>query len=487
MEPWLWISMGLIVAFLLILALSLRTNRADITTRMGGRMSRMGGLAFRAALRRVKYALRQAVSNRQRRKELKNEYTLKTAEEAAQVMGQMKGVFMKIGQIVSFAHDAIGDDAQQALRSLQQSAPPMSFELARTVIEKELGQPLDALFDDVDDVPLAAASIGQVHRARLKSGEEVVLKIQYPGVDEAISNDLRFAGGLIAMIDAIYPNADGKAVVAELKERLEDELNYELELKNQQLFAELWDGHPLVHIPKVYPEFSSRRVLCQEYVSGLSFYDFLEVATEAEKQTAVFVLNDFVFDSMHRYHLFNGDPHPGNYIFHPDGQVTFLDFGCVKFFESDFIGHLQGLNRAIVEDDLERFEHYVRELAIVLPGRPYDQEFLWSFFQYHAAPFATDEVFTFSPEYLAQARDVMNPKDLRKLNLPPDLIFFNRITFGLNAIFQQLGASANFHQLYRRYTFPTENGGPAVALVRHDLQERFISAKPAPVPRPNRS
>ena len=286
------------------------------------------------------------------------------------------------------------------------------------------------------------------------------------------------------MIDAIYPNADGKAVVAELRERLADECNYELELKNQAQFAELWEGHPLVHIPKVYPEFSSRKVLCQEYVDGLGFYDFLEVATETEKRTAVFVLNDFVFDSMHRYHLFNGDPHPGNYLFHHDGRVTFLDFGCVKFFEADFIAQLQGLNRAIVEQDMDAFERYVRSLSIVLPGRPYDQDFLWSFFEYHAAPFTKDEVFTFTPEYIAQARSVMNPKDLRKLNLPPDLLFFNRITFGLNAIFQQLGASANFHQLYRRYTFPGENREPAVALVRNDLAERFVSAHAEPVTRP---
>ena len=402
MEPWLWILIGVVVTLIVAIILSLRTNHAQITTRMGGRMSRISGLAIRAGIRRATYGLRQLVANRKRRQELKNEYTLKTAEEAAQVMGQMKGVFMKIGQIVSFAHDAIGEDAQEALRSLQKAAPPMSFDLARSVIESELGQPLATCFDWVDEIPLAAASIGQVHRARLTNGDEVVLKVQYPGVAEAITNDLRFAGGLIAMIDAIYPNADGKAVVAELRERLADECNYELELKNQAQFARLWEGHPLVHIPKVYPEFSSRKVLCQEYVDGLGFYDFLEVATETEKRTAVFVLNDFVFDSMHRYHLFNGDPHPGNYLFHHDGRVTFLDFGCVKFFEADFIAQLQGLNRAIVEQDMEAFERYVRSLSIVLPGRPYDQDFRWSFFEYHAAPFAKDEVFTFTPEYIAE-------------------------------------------------------------------------------------
>jgi predicted unusual protein kinase regulating ubiquinone biosynthesis (AarF/ABC1/UbiB family) len=486
MDWWLWVLLVLSALISLYLGFALRSNRANITTRMGGRVSRVGGLAFRASIRRLRYAVRQIFSNRRRRRELKKEFSLKTAEEAAQVMGQMKGVFMKIGQIVSFAHDAIDESAQEALRSLQQGAPPMSFDLFRGVVEAELGQSLETLFDSVDETPLAAASIGQVHRAKLKEGHEVVLKVQYPGVDEAITNDLRFARGIISMIDAIYPNADGKAVVAELKERLSDELNYELELQNQALFADLWKGHPLVHIPKVYPAYSSRRVLCQEFVEGLNFYDFLEVATKREKEVAVYVLNDFVFDSMHRFHVFNGDPHPGNYIFHSDGRVTFLDFGCVKFFDGAFINHLQGLNRSIVEKDMTSFEHYIRALDIVLPGRPYDQEFLWSFFEYHAAPFAQDAVFSFSPEYLSKARDVMNPKDLRKLNLPPNLLFFNRITFGLNAIFQKLDASANFHQLYRRYTFPKENRGPAVALVRDDLSERFTSAEAAPVTGPPR-
>jgi predicted unusual protein kinase regulating ubiquinone biosynthesis (AarF/ABC1/UbiB family) len=184
---------------------------------------------------------------------------------------------------------------------------------------------------------------------------------------------------------------------------------------------------------------------------------------------------------MHRFHLFNGDPHPGNYIFHADGRISFLDFGCVKFFESAFIADLQGLNRSIVEEDKTAFRNYVHKLGIVLPGRPFDEDFTWGFFAYHAAPFAKDEVFTFTPEYVGEAKNVMNPKDMRKLNLPPDLLFFNRITFGLNAIFQKLGASANFHQLYRRYTFPEENRDPAVALRRDDLRSEYRQAAPRPV------
>lgn len=459
-------------------------QRRTLPGGMTRRGFKVGTLAFQALVRRGVYGLRKAGASRERRRELSQQCTLKTAQEAAEVMGQMKGVFMKLGQIVSFADDALGSDAQAALRTLQQDAPPMSFELVRGVVESELGATLESLFDHFEATPLAAASIGQVHRARLKDGTEVVLKVQYPGVAEAIESDLKFAGGIVAMVNAIYPNADGKAVVRELKERVKEELNYELELENQALFAALWREHPLICIPEVYRAFSTRRVLCQEYVDGLSFYNFLEVATAAEKELAVFVLNDFVFDSMHRHHLFNGDPHPGNYLFHSDGRVTFLDFGCVKFFEGTFIRDLQQMNRAIVEEDRAGFEASVRTLGIVLPGKAFDEAFLWRFFGYHAAPFAQDRVFAFSAEYIAEAKKVMNPKDLRKLNLPPELLFFNRITFGLNAIFQKLGATANFHQLYRRYTFPDERGLPAVALRMDDLPPKFLEATPQPVKRP---
>lgn len=473
---------------LLLYWLANRTNEAGISTGMASRASQMGGLLTRNFRRRMYLRVRGLIATRERKKQLEHEYHLKSAEEAAEVMGNMKGVFMKLGQIVSFAKDTLPEPAQQALRGLQQDAPPMSFELARGVVEEELGADVGKFFKHVDEEPLAAASIGQVHRARLKDGTQVVLKIQYPGVDAAIENDLKFSGRLAAIINLVHKNADAKAIVAELKERLRDELDYRVELKNQQLFYDLWQGHPLIRIPKVYPEVSRKRVLCQEYKRGLSFYDFLEVANAREKQLAVMVLNDFVFDSMHIHHVFNGDPHPGNYIFHEDGGITFLDFGCVKHFEPGFIGKLQAMNRSIIAEDLEAFEALIRDLELVLPGRPLDIDFLWEFFAYHSAPFREDREFAFTQEWVQQAGEVMNPKDLQKLNLPPDLVFFNRITFGLNSIFQKLGASANWHRLYRRYLFEEENVPPALHHVGVELPERFLSAKqvidPKPEPRP---
>jgi len=462
---------------------SRRKSAAGINTSMSARAAQVGGLAGKVMLRKMWLRLRMLVASRRRKKELREAHHLKSAEEAAALMGNMKGVFMKLGQIVSFANDALPDSAKQALQGLQQDAPPMEWEVAREVIEAELGGDLANHFARVDEEPIAAASIGQVHRARLKDGTEVVLKVQYPGVDTAIEKDLKLTGGLAAMVGGLYPNSDAKAIVEELRQRMLEEVDYTKEAANQALFCRLWEGHPLIRIPRVYPELSRKKVLVQDFVRGLSYYDFLEAANDVERDRAVYVLNDFVFDSLHRFHVFNGDPHPGNYLFHEDGGITFLDFGCIRFFDAPFMHQLQSFNRAIVNQDRDAFDASMHELKLILPGKPYDRDFCWEFFQYHAAPFAHDREFPFTEEYLAEARKVMNPIKLRKLNLPPELVFFNRITFGLNAIFQQLGASANWHRIYRRYLFPDEKAPPSLALHGVELPDKFMVADKRPVTR----
>jgi predicted unusual protein kinase regulating ubiquinone biosynthesis (AarF/ABC1/UbiB family) len=359
------------------------------------------------------------------------------------------------------------------MRSLQQSAPPMDFTLVRGVLEEELGD-LARHFKHVEEEPIASASIGQVHRARLLDGTRVVLKVQYPGVDRAIESDLAMTQGISAMVGTFFRNLDAASVVAELKDRVREELDYRRELENQALFGRIWQGHPLIRVPAVFPAHSSKRVLCQEYARGLSFYDFLEQSTERERRLAVYVLHDFVFDSMFMHRVFNGDPHPGNYLFQEDGGITFLDFGCVKRFPTHFVRELQGLSRAIAEDDRERFDELAQSMKVVLPGRPYDRDLLWDFFGYHGEPFARDEHFTFTSEWIAKARAVMDQKTLAQINLPPDLLFFNRITFGLNAIFHKLGASDNFHRLYRRYMYEEEAHPPALAKAGVELPERFL-------------
>ena len=426
--------------------------------------------------RHLAFRLRILMTNRSRRRELRAQYHLRRAEEVAALMGNMKGVLMKLGQILSFAADSMPEPAKQALRALQQQAPPMDFSLVGQVLKEELSAEARAEFRHIDKQPMAAASIGQVHRGRLRGGRRVAIKVQYPGIEAAIESDLKMSSRLIAMVKMMFPYADAAPVVEELKARLREELDYRQELRNQAHFSKIWQGHPYIRIPAVFESFSARRVLCQELRRGLSFYDFLEQADRQQRRFAALVLHDFVFDSMHRFGIFNGDPHPGNYLFEVGGVVTFLDFGCVKYFAPEFLEQVHKLNRAIVERDMGAFDHYVHELGIVLPGASYDREFTWDFFSYHAAPFAEDRVFEFSRDYVARAGKVMSFSNLKRLNLPPDMLLLNRITFGLNAIFARLGAAINCHRLYRRYLYPEENLPPALSTVGVELGGNFSSA-----------
>jgi len=452
---------------------------AGLPTTMRGRSSQLGLFILRAGLRRAWLSLQSALSTRSQQQALRERYQMQVAEEATKTMGNMKGAFMKLGQILSFAAEVVPENARQALGKLQMDVAPMAFSLARSVIEEDLGRPLEQIFARFDEHPIAAASIGQVHRAQLASGEEVAVKVQYPGVGAAIAADLKASRGLAAMVAAMNQNIDAHGVVDEIKARLAEELDYAQELRHQTLFHELWQGHPLIRVPKPYPELSGTRVLTQEYFRGLSFERFLRVATPGEKRLAVYVIHDFVFDSMYGYGVFNGDPHPGNYLFQEDGGVVFLDFGCVKRFPPGFLASLSALNRALIEGDRAAFMALLVEMQVVLPGKEHDPDELWAFFSYHTEPFRTDQVFTFTKSWVAEAFSVMDPTKQTRINLPRDFVFLNRITFGLNSILLMLGASENFHRMHRRYHYPAEGRGPALAQLGVALPERFL-----PVPKP---
>ena len=447
-----------------------RRNEAGIPT--SGRGLMIGRFLGRRLLRKAWLRARMAIASRRRKQELAARAGVRSAEEAVALLGGMKGVFMKVGQIVSFAHDALPEQAKGMLQGLQKDAPPMAFDLVRRVIESELGGDLARHFKAVEEAPLAAASIGQVHRARLKSGADVVVKVQYPGVDAAIEADLIALGRMGAVIARLNPAFDADAVLAELGARIQDELDYRLEGRSQALFRRLWEGHPLIRVPRVFAEQTTRRVLTSEHVLGFGFYDFLREANERDRRTASATIHDFVFDSMFCHLVYNGDPHPGNYLFHEDGAVTFIDFGCVKRFAPGSMENIKTFFRAIIEGDRETHDRYVPILGLVRPGRDWDHDNMWAHWRYHLEPYWSDE-FTFTPEYLARGREVMAPRNTRDMNLPADLLFFTRITFGLNAIAQQLGSSGAFHQSARRHFYPDDEAVSALGLVGVELPERF--------------
>jgi predicted unusual protein kinase regulating ubiquinone biosynthesis (AarF/ABC1/UbiB family) len=475
MLAWLLGALGLfaLLGYAALERVAARRNAAGLTTSLPSRGSQIGRLLTRSFGRRLLLSLRAALATREAKRKLRERYHMQVAEEATAMMGNMKGAFMKLGQILSFATEVIPENARSALARLQMEAPPMSFAIARGVVEADLGGDLGKWFRSFEEEPIAAASIGQVHRAKLRDGSEVAVKVQYPGVADAIDNDLMAGRGLAAMLRAFNRTIDAQGVIDEIRERLREELDYRRELENQQLFGRLWQGHPRIRIPRVYPQLSSAHVLTQEYCRGLRWEDFLAQASPQDKQSCVYALHDFVFDSMYRYCVFNADPHPGNYLFQEDGGMVFLDFGCVKYFRPEFIVDLAALNRSLIENDRAGFERMLQKMEVVLPGKPYELGELWDFFCYHTAAFREDRVFTFTKDWVREAFAVMDPTRQTRINLPKDFVFLNRITFGLNSIMLRLDASENFHRMHRRYSYPHEEVPPCVSRLGVALPERF--------------
>ncbi|MGH3850263.1 MAG: ABC1 kinase family protein, partial [Pseudonocardiaceae bacterium] len=234
-----------------------------------------------------------------KRAALEEQFLIRSAEDVAQVLGNMKGAIMKAGQMISFVADGLPSEARAALAILQSDVPPMAPSLAEGVIREDLGSDPEKLFLDWDPVPVAAASIGQVHRAVMPDGRLVAVKVQYPGVDKAIRSDLDNAEMLTSMFAAVaLKNMDVKPMVDELRSRMGDELDYRLEARCQTEFADRYRGHPFIHVPDVIPERSGRRVITSDWVEGCNWKEFLESATRQQTQTASEVLFRFAEGSI---------------------------------------------------------------------------------------------------------------------------------------------------------------------------------------------
>ena len=286
---------------------------ADVATTLGmgrlGRTTELAKVGAKAGASFVAHKAQVAVANDERKVELEAAYELKTAEQVAETLGNMKGVLMKLGQMASFVNEGFPEQLREQLAVLQADAPPMSAELAAGVIKEELGSHPSVLFAEWDPKPLAAASIGQVHKARLHDGRAVAVKVQYPGVEKAIKADLANTSMLTSMMGVVFKGLDVGPFIAELKDRVSEELDYKLEASRQQKFAEIFAGHPTIKVPNVLPELSTARVLTTELSEGVRFADTVDWP-QADRDLAAETIYRFVFRSFNRHQIFNGDPTP---------------------------------------------------------------------------------------------------------------------------------------------------------------------------------
>ena len=410
-----------------------------------------------------------------RRAALEEAFAIRTAEDVARELGNMKGVIMKAGQMVSFIAEGLPPDARAALATLQADVAPMAPSLAEQVVHQELGDTVPRLFLDWDPVPVAAASIGQVHRAVLADGRRVAVKVQYPGIDGAITSDLDNAELLYKLFSSLaLKSLDAKALVDELRDRMGDELDYRLEAASQQEFADRYRGHPFIHIPEVVPERSSRRVLTSEWVEASRWEEFLAEAGEPTRQRAAEVLFRFAQGSVHRHRVFNGDPHPGNYRFHPDGAVTFLDFGLVKRWRPGELEQLTPVLDALLAHDPPATVERLVAAGFLAPDHGLDPEVVWDYVSNPYAPYLAD-TFTFSQAWtagaLSRALDLSGPaaEVIERLDMPSSFVILDRVVWGMSALLGRLEARNRWRAIldeYRKAGPPVTELGEAEAAWR---------------------
>lgn len=414
-----------------------------------------------------------------RRAELDEGFAIRSAADAARELGQMKGAVMKLGQMVSFVSDALPPEAQAALAQLQSDAPPMAPSLAAEVVRTELGADPDEVFAEWEPLPVAAASIGQVHRARLADGRAVAVKVQYPGIESSIGADLADGERIGRLLSAVtLRSVDVPALANELRDRMADELDYRIEAEHQHAFAVRFAGHPSVRVPDVVADLSGRRVLTTEWADGLTFAEFEAVASTASRQRAAETIFRFAQSSIISARLFNGDPHPGNYRFAADGSVTFLDFGLVKQLDdADHHSLMQVLDGVLGRDAIATTAAMV-EAGFLAPDHGLAPDHV---FDCVSAPYRAyfEDEFTFTPTYTGDALrsllDVRGPYAdvLTALDMPPSFVLIDRVVWGVSALLGRLGATNRWSAIVLEYR---AGDPPASPLGEHE--SAWLTSRP---------
>lgn len=385
------------------------------------------------------------------------------AKQALEVLGNLRGLAAKVGQMASYVDGLVPEEHRDAysttLKALCTATPASPPEAVRRVLEEELKAPREELFAEWDEHPIASASIGQVHRARLHDGREVAVKVQHAGVATAVESDLQNAGlieGTMAMLGS--RRMDSKRVLEEIRQRFREELDYGLEAERQRSFARVQQGDARVHIPAVIDDRSGRRVLTSEFVRGLSFDEACQQPEELRRQWAE-ALWAFVFRGVLVGRLFNADPHPGNYIFHRDGRVSFLDHGCVQPIDLEHNVRAVAVHRAALERDEEAFRARARELLQTRGGEHEAHVLAYTraaFEPLFASPYRMrrEYVAGLVSRFREIASDAVRGKSGDAVPLPEGIFFMNRLQFGFYSVLARLDVEVDFSAVEASFLQP---------------------------------
>ncbi len=381
------------------------------------------------------------------------------AARAAEVLGGLRGLAAKVGQMASYVDGFVPEAHREAyetsLSRLRAQAPTSTFKSIKATLEADLGGPLDRLFASFDEVPFASASIGQVHRATLDDGREVAVKVQHAGIADAVESDLLNAGIFESMARfAGGAKLDSKRVLEEVSQRFREELDYGLEAERQAAFIALHRGDPKIRIPEVIALKSSRRVLTSTLVKGISLEE-AALRSEAERVSDAETLWRFVFKGNLVLGMFNADPHPGNYLFGDDGTINFLDFGCCEPIRAERFTNTNGLHAAALAGDEDTFGHYVKVLLETKPG-PFE-EFSVAYSRKCFAPLF-ESPFHITKPYVAglvtalgDMKKVAFSKGFELTPLPEGMIFMNRLQFGFYSVLSRLDVAVDYARVERAF------------------------------------
>ena len=384
----------------------------------------------------------------------------RAASEAADMLGHMRGLAAKAGQMASYVDGMVPEEFRPAfekgMAKLRAAAPSSSPEQIRAVVEEELEAPIDRLFEEWEEEPFASASIGQVHRAVLPDGREVAVKVQHPGIQKAVNDDLANASTVESLVRHFGAGKLGsKDALSVIRERFLEELDYEREAESQRWFARFHEGDDHIRVPAVVSERSSRRVLTSEMAHGLPMEEAIEADGSARRAWCR-TLWRFVFRGNLVGGRFNADPHPGNYLFHPDGGVTFVDFGCVQHIPDQHRGPAVAMHRAAVAGDDEAFRRGAREMLETRGGRW--EEFALDYTRRCFAPLF-ESPYRIEHPYVADLvlsikdvkRELIFGRDTGFVPLPREMIFMNRLQFGFYSVLARFDAEVDYAEVERAF------------------------------------
>ena len=436
-----------------------------IPTSRIARTARVAGLAAGQGARQLGTRAANLTRGDRAREEALERRHLEAAEQIVTALGTMKGAAMKMGQVLSFLDvglvpEEYRDEFQRKLGELRDAAPKVRFSDMRKVIEAELEAPLDEIFDAFDETPIAAASIGQVYRATLPDGRDVAVKVQYPGVAQAVRADMQNLGLILRLLKQIAPGLDARATAEEVRSRIGEELDYELEAQNQRRIGRLLRGHPFVRVPRVDTSLSTRRVLVSEYVEGERFEE-VRRADEVERDRYGEIVFRLYFGLLYRDRIALGDPHPGNYLLCPDGRVCFLDFGLLRSVDAARVAAERAIAFAVRDGDAEVLKGALRAGGYLPASRAdaVDADFALTLMRMAIKWYAVPGERRFSPvDRRDRDRERPDPEEraamrmqVNQFALPPEAILIRRMHGIVAVVLGQLRAGADWGAIAAEY------------------------------------